>query len=70
MQDIFVYPESPDELRQLLERFVDWQKGHPGDKLVVWGRTTTDREIHAFVTAGDRIAASIELFNQRIDLWS
>lgn len=70
MSDIFVYPESPEELFQLLERFIAWREEHPDDKLVIWGRTTTGREISTFVTASNRTAASVELFNQRIDLWS
>lgn len=70
MPDIFVDPESPEELFKLLERFIAWRKEHPDDKLVIWGRTTTDRELSTFVTASDRMTASVELFNQRIDLWS
>lgn len=70
MREVFAWPESADQLLGQLESFVRHRADDPKLGLVIWGRTATESEISGVLHAHDKRAAAVELFMQRIELWS
>jgi len=66
------WPESAEELLELIERFDRLQKKYFREyllKLCIFGVPTTQVEIDAVLKAGDKLVAAATLYARKLDFW-